>query len=369
MEMDCSFGDPTRPADILKKKTPPGMGEKSPGGRGPLKLDLDQIFSDRIDDNMKMITGTPVSSHIDDISVRAQLQLPVNKNSFELRAESPSLHLVFRDLASFYLYQSSFNKDKNLRSQRLILDKVQKSASSSTMVDHPIWKDKVVVSLCLDSFDNSNSEHLKTLESSKHELLKCIFSCDTFCGLKEEFDEANLVLPAKPVQNSSVASPTSFYLHLKANNEKALRLFDSLNNPLKQGGPLSLTFQGHSLRINECFVPKLSRALFSPPKATRAFMLRFSKALTPSNVISMNTWLVSALGESDAPRVVMGHPMFVASEPTSFVTIFLRDNEAQKGLSTLVSHIHPQDLVEPKRDSIIEYDPKSREQRACDVKS
>ena len=343
------------------------MGENSPGGREKLKLDLDRIFLPDCVNKELLIIGQPVLAILEDVSMLAQLQQPVNKKFFEVRAASSPLHLVFRDLESFSSFQALHNEGKNSRAERIILSKVQQGPNTNKMADFPILTNRVVFALSLQQFDSTSPQQRQDLENRKPMLLKTMFSSPLLSSLKDGFDEANLVWPSKPVGNKPPAPRDQFYLHIKATSELALKEFNEIGRALKQPAQpeMSMSFGGLSLSVKEVFVPKLNRQVYSAPKATRAFQLRFSRAVVPSNVSCMNSWLAAALGESPVPRVVLGHPLFSPPEPCSFVTLFLADQEAQRGLSEVVSHIHPMDLLEPKSEAILEYDPKSRDQRAC----
>ena len=336
------------------------MGEKSPGQNVPSVINFKDVLSSLSSRDTKNIIGQPVLGYILDDNAIKKFKSDFPPKSYAIRSESSPFQIVFACLDEFSVIQTKFNEGQPERSKRLILSKIERSRQDPTLIDSQILKDRVVLSLSLESLDFSSIKQREQLELSKSELTSAIFSTPAFTPLVDSFNEVNLVAPStsagKPVQSASF-----FYMHLQASSSEALKAFDSLGAQLKES-PLSLSYRGRQLSISGCFAPKLNKISFVAPKG-RAYMIRFSRTVALANVAQMNAELSELLGASPNARVVLGHPSFSPSGSFYFVTLFLPDKDAQRGLTHVIAQLDPDVLVEPLEQALSEFNPKTS--RVC----
>jgi hypothetical protein len=277
------------------------------------------------------------------------------RRDFPLVEFEPPSSFVFQSQISFEKTSSVFNKDKLLRSERLLLDKIQRSSSKHFLEDAPILKNKVILKLKLSGINVRDPAIYSSLGKDKNLIVDAVFSTPLFLALANAFNECNIVLPS--LSNSKPVDATVFYLHLQACSHDAVVSFNQLNSVLKaQSG--QVPYKGTSLEILECFSVKLNIPVFLPPQ-TVCYKICFKSALVERNVVFLEQLLTACLGPPAHPRVVLGHvsPETAPSGPIFFVSFRLLEREVQRALVEVYSHLRAEDLVDPLQSSCVQYNP------------
>jgi hypothetical protein len=275
----------------------------------------------------KLILGQPLSASVDDLEARNDLLSPEGHAAYgPFEYDERNNTFIFPNLAAFETAQIDFNRDRELRSERLILLKVADDFGRPR--DLPISSHKLVVKLELGpSFPRGLPR--SRLEKLRPDLIEQL--TQRVPRLSNVFNECNIV----PVSDD----PNHLFLHLAMLSQQHAASFRRVPLAGLLAAPQPDYDAAVSFSVAEMFAPSASGAPRALPQV--AHQIRFKAPVCRRNVDTFNKMLQSALSEQvPLPVAHLGHPS-CREQPlaTFFVTVLSNEDAALEALAVVAAEL------------------------------